>query len=215
METKGAALTGYAAADRDAMVQFYGERMGAVLWVTRTGFNDDAKALISELGKADDWGLRASDYKIPTLAAAANGGDIGDDELMDAEVRLTLLALAYARHARGDRITDPATQLSSYLDRKPNLVDRKVFLQTMATSTDKAAYLRSMNPKHEQFERLRQKLLALRKGQSRRNVRKDPERQEHQARQEPSRHRADPQAPESAGARHEARRHGGGRKLLR
>ncbi len=155
-------LASYPQADRDAMAQFYAERSGGALWVTKTGYNADAKALVEELAKADDWGLRAGDYKVPAVVDAPN--PLSEPELLEGESRLTLAAVAYSRHARGDRIEDPAKQLSSYLDRKPNLVDRKVFLQALAASTDKAAYLRGMNPKHEQFVLLRQKLLELRKG---------------------------------------------------
>lgn len=164
-ETRAAkALESYDAADRDAIVQFYTQHMGAALWVKKSGFNDDGKALIGELGKADDWGLRASAYKIPELVAQPSS-EIAEDDLTEAEARLTLAALAYARDARGDRIPDPTTQLSSYLDRKPNIVDRKTVLAALASAPDKAAYLRSLNPKHPQFELLRQKLLALRAGE--------------------------------------------------
>ena len=47
-------------------------------------------------------------------------------KLADAELGLSLAVLKYARYARGGRIEDPATQLSSYLDRKPQL--RRPFL---------------------------------------------------------------------------------------
>jgi L,D-transpeptidase YcbB len=75
-----------------------------------------------------------------------------------------LSALKYARYARGGRITDPATQLSSYLDRVPQLLDPKDVLERIAASNEADAYLRGLHPKHPQFEKLRQKYLELRSG---------------------------------------------------
>lgn len=155
------ALAAFDRADRDTLASFYEARLGEPMWVTKSGFNASAEALIAELKAADDWGLEAKSYIIPTLARIGDG-DFSDDDLSDAEVRLSLAAMAYARHARGDRIPDPTTQLTSYIDRKPKIIDRRVFLDAMAAASDKSAYLRSTHPQHPQFELLRQKLLALR-----------------------------------------------------
>jgi Putative peptidoglycan binding domain/Scaffold domain len=76
-------------------------------------------------------------------------------------VTLSLTALKYAR---GGRITDPATQLSSYLDRKPQLIDAKDVVEKIAAAGEPDAYLRGLHPKHPQFEKLRQKYLELRAG---------------------------------------------------
>ena len=70
--------------------------------------------------------------------------------------------MKYARDAHGGRISDPSEQLSSYLDRKPVLLDRRTFIDTLATTKNKGAYLESLHPKQPQFELLRQKLIALR-----------------------------------------------------
>ena len=86
--------------------------MGSTLWVDKTGYNDAAKNLIAALKDADNWGLRAADYKIPELKPTASG-DYSPDDLTAAETRLSLAAMKYARDARGDRITDPSAQLSA------------------------------------------------------------------------------------------------------
>jgi murein L,D-transpeptidase YcbB/YkuD len=148
-------------ADRQTLAQFYDSRRGATVWVTKTGYNDDAKNLISAFKDADNWGLHPTEYKVPDLQPTATG-EFNQDDLTSAEVKLALAAMAYARDARGDRITDPSSQLSTYLDRKPVVLDRRTFLDTLAAAPDKSAYLRSLHPKHPQFELLRQKLLALR-----------------------------------------------------
>ena len=161
-ETKTAvALKEFDQADREALVLFYDARLGEPIWVTKTGYNSGADSLIGEMKKADDWGLSAADYKIPALNKPASG-DLNEDDLAEAEIKLSLAAMQYGREARGDRIDEPSTQLSSYLDRKPQLIARPKLLEALNAAADKAEYLRSLHPKHAQFERLRQKLIAMR-----------------------------------------------------
>ena len=148
-------------ADREALSRFYEARFGEPLWIAKDGLNAAATNLVAELKKADDWGLSSSDFKIPVLTGTAPA-DYGEDDLADAEIKLSLTAMQYAREARGDRIDEPSTQLSSYLDRKPQLIERPKLLEALNAASDKAGYLRSLHPKHPQFERLRLKLLALR-----------------------------------------------------
>ncbi len=76
-------------------------------------------------------------------------------------MKLSLAVLKYARHARGGRITDPSKQLSSYLDRMPQLLDPKVVLEQLAASAEPDATLRHFHPQHPQFEKLRQRYLEL------------------------------------------------------
>lgn len=161
-ETKAVVtLKEFEEADRAALKQFYEARMGQALWVGRDGFNAAAQNLIAELAKADDWGLAHDDYKVPGLAKIGSGSFVEDD-LVDTEVKLSLIAMQYGRHARGFRIYNPTEQLSSYIDRQPQLIDPAKLIDGLVVAADKGAYLRSLHPKHPQFERLRQKLLELR-----------------------------------------------------
>jgi murein L,D-transpeptidase YcbB/YkuD len=144
------------AQDRAALAAFYATRIYAPLWISNGALNAKAAAIVAEVGKADDWGLEAKDFAVPTVAAAPSV-----DALADAEVTLSLTALKYARYARGGRITDPATQLSPYLDRKPQLIDAKDVVEKLAAAGEPDAYLRGLHPKHPQFEKLRQKYLEL------------------------------------------------------
>ena len=83
--------------------------------------------------------------------------------------------MEYARHARGFRIYSPSEQLSSYLDRKPQLIEPAKVIDGLVAASDKGAYLRSLHPKHEQFERLRQKLLELRANANKQEFEKIPD----------------------------------------
>ena len=161
-DTRGVVtLKDFDLADRTALAAFYEKQAGESLWLNKDGFNDAANNMIAEIQKADEWGLSSADYKVPGLAKIGSGA-FHDDDLSDTEIKLSLVAMEYARHARGDRIDNPAEQLSSYLDRKPQLIERPKLLEDLAAASDKGAHLRSLHPKHEQFEYLRQKLLALR-----------------------------------------------------
>lgn len=173
LESKSAPLRNFESEDRAALTAFYEGRQDAALWVTATGFNDEAKSLIAELAKADDWGLDHNDYQAPELAS---GRDIDAADLTAAEVRLSLVAMRYARDARGFRIDNPTEKLSSYLDRKPQLMPPAQLIAGLAAAPDKSAYLRGLHPKHPQFERLRQKLLALRNTTKKAEAEKIPER---------------------------------------
>ena len=55
--------------DVAALAAFYEELSGPTIWVTTDGLTAKGKAAIEEIGKADDWGLRASDFDVPHLAS--------------------------------------------------------------------------------------------------------------------------------------------------
>ncbi len=98
----------------------------------------------------------------PPVVTAPAGDAPSPDALADAELAMSLTALKYARYARGGRIADPATQLSSYLDRKPQLLEPKTVIEQLAAAGEADAYLRKLHPQQPEFEKLRQKYLEMR-----------------------------------------------------
>jgi murein L,D-transpeptidase YcbB/YkuD len=145
--------------DLAATVAFYRAPNGQLLWVTESGLSDKGRAVIAEIRRADDWGLRTSDFALPQLPA----GDLSPEAQADAESKLTLAVLKYARYARGGRIGDPS-RISKLLDRAPPLLPPKRVLADIAVADAPDAYLRGLHPKQEQFGKLRQLLLKLRRG---------------------------------------------------
>lgn len=143
--------------DRAALSAYYAAPDSKRLWVEPSGLTAGARAAVAELDRAADWGLAPAEFKKPQLGVTPSDG-----ELAAAEIDLSLAVLKYARHARGGRIADPTKQLSSYLDRKPQLKDPGVVLAEIAVADQPDAYLRSLHPQHPQFEKLRAALLALR-----------------------------------------------------
>ena len=147
-------------AELDALIKYYTEADQSLLWVDENGVSERGKAIISEIRKADDYGLRASDYALPNFDGFNAGGAKATDWLADAEIKISYAVLDYARDARGGRI-DPQ-RLSENLDPTLALPDPFEVIQSIAGRTDPAMYLRSFQPDQPQFEALRRKLIEMR-----------------------------------------------------
>ena len=137
--------------DHEALVAFYLARKYEGLWVAGSNLAPRATALMAAIRGAGDYGLEASAFKLPAEAAPL----ASPEQQAAAELQLSAVALLYARYARGGRIADPITMLSPNLDRRPQWIDPKTVLEGLAAAPDAGAYLAGLNPKHEQFERLR------------------------------------------------------------
>jgi len=142
--------------DAAALTAFYLERNDAPLWIADGALGERATLAIAEIKKADDWGLDASAFDLPDVKRT-----LSEEDAAGAELKLSMAALTYARHARGGRIPDPANQLSSYLDRQPQLLDPKAVLAALVAPGTPDAALRGFHPKQPQFEKLRQKYLEM------------------------------------------------------
>ena len=150
--------------ERGALAEFYQSRQGQPLWTADGALTSKAIALIAEIGRANDYGLEAAGFDVPTRpseGAAAQALSAG--AAADAEAAISLAVLKYARYARGGRILEPSESLNSNLDRKPQLIEPKIVLEEISKSEAPDAYLKTLHPKHPQFEKLRQAFLAASK----------------------------------------------------
>jgi murein L,D-transpeptidase YcbB/YkuD len=157
----GKPSSGAGAAQKDALIEYYSSPDQRLLWVDKSGLNDRAKIVMAEIGKADDYGLRAADYSLPD-GAGTSSEPRPRDWLADAEVKLSYAVLSYAKDARGGRI-EPL-RLSKNLDPSLALPNPSEVIESIAIRSDPAAYLRSFQPDQPQFEALRKKLLEIRGG---------------------------------------------------
>lgn len=148
-------MRGAVADDRDAVKAFYAKQ-DKPIWVSSEGFTPRAHHAMAEIAKADDWGLQASDFDLPKLAAMA----APLPALADAEIKLSLAALKYARFARGGRL-EPL-RVSRNFDLKPTIVDPDDAMAALAANDAPGDYLRGLHPKHQQFHLLRGHLVKVR-----------------------------------------------------
>ncbi len=142
--------------DLAALEAFYGARSNAPLWITEMGFSAKGQQALFEIAQADDWGLDGSAFDLPPA------GDLPANVEAQAlaEIKLDLAILKYVRFARGGRFTP--SKISELYDQTPPLRDPKVVLAEIAAADAPGLYLQSLQPKHEQFRRLRQALLKAR-----------------------------------------------------
>ena len=146
--------------EQGALVEYYSVADNRLLWVDEHGLNDRAKSVIVEIGKADEYGLRSTDYALPKSPSVEESTD--PKWLADAEIKISFAVLGYARDARGGRI-DPE-RLDPNLDPTLALPDPMEVIESIAFRSDAAAYLRSFQPDQPQFEALRKALIAARGG---------------------------------------------------
>ena len=158
-------------AQRNALVEYYGAPDRNLLWVDDNGLNPRAKLVMAEIAKADDYGLRASDYALPDAASFSPSDPEAKDWLANSEMKVSYAVLNYAKDARGGRI-EPL-RVSKNLDPTLALPNPSEVLESIAIRSDPAAYLRSFQPDQPQFEALRQKLIELRGGKVEEEVKED------------------------------------------
>ena len=144
--------------ERAALIAFYGARGYQPLWSDEKGFNAAAQSAVEAFTSAAEWGLDPRDFEAPEVdEKELAAGHLSPEARAGAEVNFSLVALRYARFARGGRIPEPAEQLNSNLDRKPQLIAPDQVLAALAAASDKGAYLTGTHPQHPQFQRLKAK----------------------------------------------------------
>lgn len=139
--------------DIAAVEAFYTAHNGPALWLTSAGVSPAGKAVLGEMGKAGEWGLDPSIFRVPP---ASYQPTLVDDQAA-TEIAVSLAVLKYARAARGALIEPGA--VSKIYDQTPTVRAPQTVLTEISTSSTPDAYLTDLHPKHEQFTRLRQALL--------------------------------------------------------
>ena len=142
--------------DLAALDEFYANREGAARWFTAAGLTPQAQTIVTEIAKADDWGLDSSTFVVPPPDFQT---PVTENQAA-TEAAIDIAILKYARAAQGGR-TKPSA-ISKVFTQKPSLREPSIILAEIHASPTPNAYLRDLHPKHEQFERLRQALIKMR-----------------------------------------------------
>src|SRR3989337_4114532 len=66
LSAKFTATTDAKKSEQGALVEYYAVPDQRFLWVDENGLTDRGKAVIAEIEKANEYGLRASDYALPS-----------------------------------------------------------------------------------------------------------------------------------------------------
>ncbi len=140
-------------ADQRAIASFYEARGHRPLWHDQTGLTANGLAVRSQLARAGDDGLRESDYAIPRLINPGAG------DLALADIRMTTLAIRYARDARGARI-DPR-KLSSLITPTLEIPAATAVISAIADSPRPDQALAGYQPRHPGYRALRDRLASL------------------------------------------------------
>jgi len=148
--------------EKGALVEHYSVPDHKLLWVDGNGLTDRGKAVVAEIRRADDYGLRASDYKLPDMTGFDPKASDAVDRLADAEIKISHAVFDYSYDARGGRLNPQ--RISKNLDPTRALPDPLEVIESISFRSDPAAYLRSFQPDQPQFELLRKKLIELRGG---------------------------------------------------
>lgn len=149
-----AALPRLSARERADIAAAYAANENRPFWIDGGDFGAAGKQILARLDRAGEDGLRAGDYLLPVF-------EEGDkDSLAAADIRLSALAVLYARDARGGRI-DPR-RLSKLITPKLELPSATEVLSELAGAGDAGAVLASYNPQHAGYQRLKAKLAELR-----------------------------------------------------
>src|SRR5262249_47306500 len=136
----------------------------SLLWVDQNGLTNRAESVMEEITRADDYGLRETDYELPKADGFSPDDNTTVNWLADAEVKISFAVVRYADEARGGRIVP--SRLTANLSPTLALPDPLEVLDSMAVEADPALYLRGFQPSYPQFELLRQKLLEIRRASS-------------------------------------------------
>jgi L,D-transpeptidase YcbB len=146
-------------AERQGLANYYARDNARPVWVDKNGVSEQARRAISEIRNAPQWGLKLSDFDLPTDGALART-DLTVRQRIDLELRISTAIVRYARFASGGRY-DP-TDLSNSIDRHPEVPKAGDVITAVLAAGDPAATLRHYHPQQEQFKRLhRAYLLAL------------------------------------------------------
>lgn len=140
--------------ERNEIAAAYQANENRPFWVGSKGWNEAGKLIATQLGRAAEDGLRPNDYPLPAFEASDKA------RLAEADIRLSALAVLYARDARGGRLNP--RQLSKLITPTLYLPSATEVLSELAGAADAGAVLAAYNPPHEQYRRLKAKLAEMR-----------------------------------------------------
>jgi murein L,D-transpeptidase YcbB/YkuD len=141
--------------ERDAVEAFYRNRGFAPLWIDNGAGNARAASTVAYLKGVDADGLEPSEYAAPELKAG-----LDPEALADADIKLTVAAITYARHAATGRVSFTRISDDIYYDQTvPAPAD---VLAKLAATNDTKGMLAAYLPQHRAYQALKAKYAEAR-----------------------------------------------------
>ncbi|WP_291954649.1 L,D-transpeptidase family protein [Chelatococcus sp.] len=145
-------------AEREAIGAYYAERAFMPLWLNGDTWTAGARALIATLEKAGEEGLDAADYPIPIINVLPKTDRA--EALAEADLKLSALAVTYARDARGGRLNP--RRISALMTPTLDLPAADEVLRRLADAGDTDEVLAGYNPPQPGYQALKAKLAEVR-----------------------------------------------------
>ncbi len=144
-------------AQRGAIEAFYSGRSFAPIWLTAGHANAREKAAANYLAHVGADGLDPADYPVPDFKSLTD-----PQALAEAELKLSIAVVTYARHASIGRIA--WSRVNANIEYDTKAPDPAAVLATMAGAKDVAAELNSYEPHAAGYLALKAKLAEIRGG---------------------------------------------------
>jgi L,D-transpeptidase YcbB len=141
--------------ERDAVEAFYRNRGFAPLWIDNGAGNARAASTVAYFKGVDADGLEPSEYTAPELKSG-----LDPDALADADLKLSVAALAYARHAATGRVS--FTRISNDIYYDLAFPEPSDILAKLAATSDTKDTLASYLPQHAAYKALKAKYAETR-----------------------------------------------------
>lgn len=143
--------------DREALTEYYKQSERPLAWVQDGAWTPAAQAAMARLKAADEDGLDPADYPMPNMALRK---DSPPTQWAEADLKLSVSVIRYARDARGGRL-DPS-RLSPLITPKLDLPEIAEILAAVSSAQDAGAALAAYNPPHPGYQALKTRLAKLR-----------------------------------------------------
>ena len=138
--------------DAQRLYFLYGERYFEPIWVSQDAagkptFSPAADAIIALFRDAASEGLRPQDYLTPDIDLARISGD--ETAIAGLETAFSAAVMRYANHIHNGRIRPQSVSENLDITAKP--INEAALLEKLATSSDPAAILAELEPRHPEF----------------------------------------------------------------
>ena len=150
------AIKGLADRDGAGILSFYSARDFRPAWTLDGKLTDAAKAVMARILAAEDEGLDPKAFAVPPLDL----NESGPDAVIEAEIKLSLAVITYAKQAQIGRVTP--SSIDENIGYEPVAPDPATSLASVFAAADPSGALAAFNPPHEGYRQLRAELAKMR-----------------------------------------------------